>query len=325
MEKLYIDGIAATETRDVQGELLKLDGADISELLAGRGRFNDNHQTSFYNQIGHITEAKKIFKEEDCENDRQKYFWEKQKAPYLYVKGYLFSDTEHPNAKAAAAILRNIHKNDTPLKLKSSVEGGTLARSVSDPTILARTKIHSVALTFTPANHATLIEPLDIKKSDTTSQEDFALINSVMHLAKTDVPSFRQIERYAEANKIRDNINRIQSFLNNMGINTQLSKPTTNQILQKSLKDKIKENIVKINQLAKALMAGFGGAGAPGNLTGGGVLQTESIDVPKQKANKEFKFVTCFYCGKDQVYFPNQTRCRGCGKSFDLSTIYKNN
>ena len=120
---LEIDMIAGSQLRDTQGEMLSVEGADISDLENGNGRFNDNHAKGFFNSIGRVLEAKKIFKAEDCENDRHTYYWEKVKAPYIYVKGILYSDDEHPNARAAAAILRNIYKADCPLKLKASVEG----------------------------------------------------------------------------------------------------------------------------------------------------------------------------------------------------------
>ena len=121
---LTIDMCAGSELKDTQGETLSVEGADISELEAGRGRFNDNHGKGFFNSLGRVTSAKKIFKAEDCENERHTYYWDKIKAPYIYVAGQLYNDEDHSNAKAAAAILRNIHREDAPLAMKASVEGG---------------------------------------------------------------------------------------------------------------------------------------------------------------------------------------------------------
>src|SRR5271154_5885983 len=184
---LEIDMCSGSQLRDTQGEMLSVEGADIGELEAGRGRLNDNHGKGFFNSIGRVTLAKKIFKSEDCDDDRQRYYWDKVKAPYIYVKGYLYDDEDHPNARAAAAILRNVHKSDCPLKLKASVEGGVVARGIADPSLLARTKIHSVALTFTPANNATLVEPLNLDKSAYNEEADMNIIKSVLHLAQTEV------------------------------------------------------------------------------------------------------------------------------------------
>lgn len=212
-KRLEIDMIAGSQLRDTQGEMLAIEGADISDLEFGRGRLNDNHGKGFFNSIGRVVEAKKIFKAEDCVNERHKYYWEKVKAPYIYVRGELYDDEDHPNAKAAAAILRNIHKADCPLKIKASVEGGVVARGIKDPSLLQQTKIHSVALTFTPANNATLVEPLNLDKGSFDEEEDKILIKSVIHLAKNDVPNFRMIQKAASAAKAARNIKKIQKLL----------------------------------------------------------------------------------------------------------------
>ena len=251
--KMWIDMCAGSELKDTQGETLSVEGADITDLIEGRGRFNDNHGKGFFNSLGRVTEAKKIIKSEDCENDRHKYYWEKIKAPFIYTKGYLFNNEDHPNAKAAAAILRNIHREDAPLVMKASVEGGVMARGVSDPTRLARTKIHSVALTFTPANNATLVEPLEVNKSNTDWEADKQLIKSVMHLAETNVPSFRHIQRHASANSIHDNILKIKEISAQLGIEVNIDLPEPEVIMKNAVFKKVENNVKKINELVKAL------------------------------------------------------------------------
>jgi hypothetical protein len=252
-KRLWIDMCAGSELKDTQGETLSVEGADIHDLEMGKGRFNDNHGKGFFNSLGRVTEAKKILKSEDCENDRQKYYWDKIKAPYVYAKGYLYNDEDHQNAKAAAAILRNIHREDAPLAMKASVEGGVLSRGISDPTRLASTKIHSVALTFTPANNATLVEPLNLNKSDTDWEADKQLIKSVMHLAETNVPSFRHIERHAAANTIHDNILKIQELAKSLGIEIEIKDSDPNSIMQRAVMHKVSSNVIKINKLVKAI------------------------------------------------------------------------
>lgn len=214
---LEIDMIAGSQLRDTQGEMLSVEGADISDLERGLGRFNDNHGKGFFNSIGRVTEAKKIYNEEDCgENVRHKYYWDKVKAPYIYVRGFLYDDDDHMNAKAAAAIVRNIYKSDCPLKIKASVEGGVIARGIKDPSLLAQTKIHSVALTMTPANMATLVEPVSLDKSSVDEAADIILIKSVMHLAQHDVPNFRVITKAASAAKVARNIKQMQNAIKQM-------------------------------------------------------------------------------------------------------------
>lgn len=497
-KSLWIDGIVGSQLRDTQGEMLSVEGADISELEAGRGRWNDNHSKGFYNTLGRITEAKKIYKAEDCENDRHRYFWDKVKAPFIYAKGYLFDDSEHPNAKAAAAVIRNMHKTDCPLKVKASVEGGVIARGIADPTLLARTKIHSVAITLTPANQATLIEPIGLKKSSQEEIEaDMILIKSVMHLAETNVPSFRHIERVASAEKIRQKMETIESLMKEVddpslkknwknvaataaalgalsgapskispepaverpqaqaaiapkdikpsmspsqlidsikakdpilysiahvessggknlnhetmergmhkghtaggpwglmpktvayifGVNKKLADkypkikamisdidgnhekitarlnndPKASYEISKALfkhlksvhsgdidkavhswhygingtkkaieggqnitdADYVKKFHSKYKDLSKSLNAGYGGAGAPVDLTGGGVMQSESMNV-----GKGFKYINCDHCGHEQIFHKYQAKCRNkdCGKSFSLEKLYR--
>lgn len=252
-KRLKIDMCAGSELKDTQGETLSVEGADISDLENGLGRLNDNHGKGFFNSIGKVTEAKKIFKAEDCDNDRHKYYWEKIKAPYIYVAGELYNDEDHPNAKAAAAILRNIHRDDTPLVMKASVEGGVLARGVSDSSKLARTKIHSIALTFTPANNATLVEPINLNKSSVNWEADKQLIKSVMHLAETNIPSFRHIQRHASANTIHENINKIQQLAKHLGIEVEVKIPNPETIMKNAVFYKIENNVKKINQIVKEL------------------------------------------------------------------------
>jgi hypothetical protein len=318
--------IAGSQLRDTQGEMLSVEGADISDLEAGRGRFNDNHGKGFFNSIGKVTGAKKIMSLDDCTDPRHEYYWNKVKAPYIYVKGILYDSEDHPNARAAAAIMRNIHKTDSPLKIKASVEGGVTARGLKDESLLARTKIHSVALTFTPANNATLCEPTSLTKGDYNYEADMRLIKSVMHLAKTDIPSFRSVTRNAQAEKIYDNFIQMNEMARELGLKTELKLPNSpEELIKSALEEKIKTNVKKINELAKALTAGYGGAGAPTSLTGGGVMQAEAVDDgrKKKKKDKGFKYMLCKNCGHEQVYMKHQVKCRDCNKHASLEDLYK--
>lgn len=266
---LEIDMCSSSQLRDTQGEMLNVEGADISELELGKGRLNDNHGKGFFNCLGKVTEAKKIFKAEDCETDRQKYYWEKVKSPYIYVKGILFDDEDHPNAKACAAILRNIHKTDCPLKVKASVEGGVISRGIRDPAELVKTKIHSVALTFVPANQATLVEPLNLDKSESNNEADMVLIKSVLHLAQTNVPSFRHITRDASAEKIENNVNQLIELLG-----SEAAVSLKQDLIKDSLESKIIENVLKINELVHTEVEHLDKASLKGALVGAALMGT---------------------------------------------------
>ena len=277
---LRIDMIAGSQLRDTQGEMLDVEGADISEMEQGRGRISDNHGKGFFNSIGRIISAKKIFKSDDCDNPRHTHYWDKIKAPFIYVMADLYDDEDHANARAAAAILRNIHKSDCPLKIKASVEGGVVSRGVKDPSLLARTKIHSVALTFTPANNATYVEPLNLDKSAVDMDTDLMLIKSVMHLAQTNVPSFRHIERDATAEKIQDNISKIAEMAAQLGMEHDIESPSKQAIVTNALEQKIRSNVSSINDMVEianeqALEKGW--KGALGRLAVGSALAAASV------------------------------------------------
>ncbi len=266
---LIIDGIAATDAIDSQGERLSIEGADISALEQGLGRLNDNHGKTFSHSLGRILAAKKIFKAEDCDDDRQKMYWEKVKRPYIYTKAELYDDADHANAKSAAAIMKHLHKAGAPIAVKMSVEGAVLARK--DGGQLDRTKVHSVALTFTPANKQTLAMPISLEKSDEGPVNWEALVKSVVIAA--DAPSFIQVDPIAQ--KLVD------------------------------ATDKVVALVRKVAELKKALSAGYGGAGPTSALVGGAVLAMPSVDKiytnctdcgKKQIVRKNQ--TSCDHCGK---------------------------
>jgi hypothetical protein len=204
-----IDGIIASELRDTQSEILDVKGADITELEAGRGYFNTDHRNGFSDVVGRVTKARKIFGPEDCEDERQKYYWNKLKVPLVYASGYLFDkDGDHRSAKAAAAILRNQARTDSPLKLKASVEGGIIERGKTDPRLLKRTKITKVALTFTPANNNTLIETPRLEKCQ-PQPGDIELIREFLPMAFDDAPSFHDLGQSLTKAKIEANVLKI--------------------------------------------------------------------------------------------------------------------
>ena len=70
--------------------------------------------------------------------------------------------------------------------------------------------------------------------------------------------------------------------------------------------------------LKKAMTAGYGGGGSPGSLSGGGVIQAESLESGKPG----FKYITCNNCGKEQVHAKYQVKCRECGSSMSLEKLY---
>jgi hypothetical protein len=264
-----IDGIAGSSSRDTAGEILDLDGCDISELERGQGYLNDNHSNKLIDTLGRITHAKKIYKEEDCENERERYFWNKTKAPFLYFKGRLFDEQgDHRPAKAVAAILKHQSAADCPLKLKASVEGSVVKRDDRDRSILKNTSIKGVALTFSPANILTLVESTSISKSS-LSLKDYE---------------------------------NIQYYANQIGIKNPLPIPKYDQMI--SLKNQL---ISQLDELSKFLSMGSAGIGRPSDAIGGAALASAEpsskikyVDCPncgKEQVYLPYQ-IKCSHCGK---------------------------
>jgi hypothetical protein len=84
--------------------------------------------------------------------------------------------------------------------------------------------------------------------------------------------------------------------------------------------DKYREQHVK-----KALTAGYGGSGAPGALTGGGVFQAESLEDGNKSKKSEMsdgiQYISCDNCGDEQVYMKHQVKCRSCKKNYSLDKL----
>lgn len=158
---MIIDGILGSECVDSSGEILDVAGADISDLEEGRGVLDYEHQGAdeknekgeYKSQgqeiVGKIVSAKKVMKESDCDNSRERMYWQKVKHPFIYGICRLYDGAGHEGAKALAAQIRDHHANGEPILVRFSVEGSTLEK---DGNILKRSVIRRVALTLKPCN-----------------------------------------------------------------------------------------------------------------------------------------------------------------------------
>lgn len=126
-----IHGIGACQNIDSSGEVIEIEGIDTSSLDVD-AVFNVEHKSDSTTQIiGKVLSYKKILKKEDCENDHQRYFWEKAECPYLYIKGILFDGYGHQGAKDAVAMLKfdqDLDKSNTRQVCGFSVEGSRLGK-----------------------------------------------------------------------------------------------------------------------------------------------------------------------------------------------------
>jgi len=168
-----IDGIGASQVIDSSGEILDISKLDISSLGADDSVFNFEHKSKETPSqiVGKVTYGKKIFKKSDCSNDRERYWWDKVRKPFLYVKGELFDGEGHRGAEDVAAIFRykNRHKGKLARKLMGfSIEGGTMDRQ---GILLGHSLARDIAITVKPCNKTCIAEivedeTLDLYKSE---------------------------------------------------------------------------------------------------------------------------------------------------------------
>lgn len=155
--KIY--GIAATSSIDRTGERVLLEGMDISNVKS----FNDEHQSSHcFDILGSVQTSKMVLSEKDCEDEYQRKCWKHVNKPFLYVAGEIADMDGHPNAQAAAALIKFSTRNPN-MPVGFSVEGSTLER---DGKILKRTRVTNISLTIKPANTDCVVFPvIDMTKS----------------------------------------------------------------------------------------------------------------------------------------------------------------
>jgi len=246
---MIIDGIASSETIDSSGEILKIEGHDISDLVEGRGVLNWEHNNdSPEDIIGKIIFAKKIFTKKDCENDRERMYWDTCKVPFVYIKSELFDDEEHSGAIAAAAIIRYYHKRGEKILAGFSIEGVTLDRVDNQ---LERTAGRRAALTLKPCNKTAISGVL----------EDPVLDESVKKYMNTD--KVINAKLYEVDSCILEDIEKIE----------------------KSELDPVQDLKNTLLELQKTLTAGNYNV-APSQLTNGSSLQTEHFAGTNKKDMK---------------------------------------
>lgn len=255
MKNLLVGGVFSAQTPDTSGEILDIKGADISDLKTGKAPVNTEHINpedvkeankdpkikgfeGFQTIVGRVVTAKKIFSEADCENEQEKRAWNNLKVPLIWGILEIFDDADHPNAKAAAAIIKSYHNAGVDQLLGYSVEGATLKR---DGKHLLETCIRKIALTAKPCNKASKVEFIqDSPAGVSKSMNEQAAGAGLEPLYKTAYNS--------------------QVYI--------LDQPVKSRIKDHGLANAFKE-------LKKTLDAG-GGNAAPSALSGGAALQKES-------------------------------------------------
>lgn len=230
---LQFYGIGAAQVPDKAGEVIMIENIDTSNLAY----INDEHSGDMWGFVGGITGHKKIFSEKDCETDNQRRCWKDVQKPFLYVEGQLADDQDHPNAQAAAALLKftNAHR-DLPLKVGLSVEGAILERSGHQEKVLQKTRATGVSLTVKPCNpYCKLYLKNDLVKSD------FSILlpgkyEEVLKKSEGLTPSFKDTTEAKIYDKLQDLKKSLERWLGDVTI-MKCYKCGDSQRMFKSSKD----------------------------------------------------------------------------------------
>lgn len=143
--KRWIQGVASTSHRDLQGEIVDQGGIDFSYFLR-HGFFNDDHKPGPENKVGQPTECKVT------KNG-------------LWVKGFLFRN--HERADHYWELMQALEASDSDRTVGFSIQGKVKRRDGSE---IKECWIQDIALTPAPVNTATWAE---IAKSLSAMQWDF--------------------------------------------------------------------------------------------------------------------------------------------------------
>lgn len=180
-----IECIASTDDKDVVGESLNIEGADISPLLEGRGFVNSDHRNDFAHLVGTVREASIIKSLADCKTPTQIKYWNELRKPFIWTKAEIWDGHGHKEADSIASIYKFYDSKGEPAPVKVSVEGKTLERGKNGE--LKRTLIKGIALTVAPCNRKTRTEVVAITKSFGASE------NSLFKGEDFSVPSYVEI------------------------------------------------------------------------------------------------------------------------------------
>jgi hypothetical protein len=244
---MTLDGILGSAAIDSSGEILNIEGADISDWERGRMLLNWEHRGTKDKDhtandiVGKVVYAKKIFKATDCETDRQRKYWDKIQLPFIYGVCRLFDKADHENAKSIAAIIRDNHANGEPLNCEFSIEGHTLKQ---DGNVLKKTIVRKVAVTVSACNKTANGELL----SDPAAPAGFDS-NPVKNFVGDDANPFKKLGK---------------SYESTFSPILEGADPVLKTI----------KAIIKAKALMKAMEAGMP-MGAPSSLVQGAALQRE--------------------------------------------------
>tara|TARA_R100001244_G_scaffold53662_1_gene46568 strand:- start:9997 stop:10752 length:756 start_codon:yes stop_codon:yes gene_type:complete len=142
--KRWIQGVASTDARDLQGEVVSQKGIDFSYFMKN-GYFNNDHKDGFSNKVGQPTECRLT-------------------ANGLWVKGFLFKN--HKTADSIWELLNSLDSSSSSRRIGFSIQGKVKRRAGST---IKECWIQDVAITPSPVNTSTWAQ---IAKSLSTEEWD---------------------------------------------------------------------------------------------------------------------------------------------------------
>jgi hypothetical protein len=311
----WIDGIGSSQAIDTAGEIVDIAGLDCSSLVGGP--FNYEHKSDVPAQIcGKILEYKKIFSDQDCENDRHKYYWEKCKTPFLYVMGRLFDDKKDSAREVAALFADDAEHPDEQPMIGFSVEGSKISKS---GIIVDKSIARKITLTGAPANKTCIAEmvpnpdadaqvssedsifkseasfSIDLQKSEplTKSWSPPKQTSSGMHFnhpehGTVSVQKQPSGEFHVKHNGAMAGLKGSKGSFGSASDAGQHAKAYMqsvgkNKVLAPKMQDHASPNMIGKSEMKKGMSAGSGMA-SPGSLVGGAALGKESLDKKMKKS-----------------------------------------
>jgi len=241
---MLIDGVFASQAIDSSGEVLSIEGLDITTLEEGWGVANYEHlgekDGCGREVVGKIVYARKIFDEKDCENERQlDYFKKIKEVPYLYGIVRLHDGAGHDGARALAAQIRDAVANDEKIVVRYSIEGATTKK---DGNKISQAIAKKVAMTLKPCNKTAISGLIEDPNAPEGFSSDFA---------------------------------KSEETISSHGTTMVVGTVYLDQKIEASLG--LLSSLAKLKALRKAMTAGSTDA-APSTLSGGAALQREDLD-----------------------------------------------
>ena len=161
--KRYIEGVASTPDKDLQGEFVIQKGMDLRYFLQ-HGYFNNDHKPGFKNKVGQPTKA--VIKNiKDLKGNACLGLW---------VEGYLWPKGAHDVADDIWELAKALAVSGSKRRLGFSIQGKVLER---DNKKLLKAWIQDIAITPSPVNTRTWMEVVEDFGKSWASVEDFNEVN----------------------------------------------------------------------------------------------------------------------------------------------------